>query len=343
MLVVRPFRNTDPAILVDIWNRVFSTGDSALVQISLDLLYEHVLGLPFFDSTGLLIAFDDDRPVGFAHAAFGPNGSGSNIDMGTGVIPLVLVVPSYPNAAELTRLFVTQCEDYLVARGANVIFGSSTRPSASFYSGLYGGSEPLGVCNSNENLIHAYEGLGFNSIFGTARFRQDLRKYRPPFTPKSVAWRRKLKVKYSDKYPMQAWFRACVSSHFNWFGAEAISDSQAEPVAKLSIRISHPMEKANLGVMTPTAAALVCVDVDQAYRQKGVATFLIGESIRHLVSEHHTNVIETMSTNTSGPFAALLRRLGWEEFDRGQIFIKIINERRKETREDEETKAFAVK
>ena len=343
MLEIRPFRNYDPSKLVDIWNTAFSNGDESLVQISLDLLFESVLGKLFFDPMGLLIAFDDNKPVGFAHAAFGPNKTGTNVEEATGVISLILIRPSYPNAAELARLFVKRCEEYLVARGAKVIFGGSTQANASYYVGMYGGSEPLGVYNSEEFLINAYQEFGFTSINDTVRFRQDLCQCRPLFTPKSVVWRRKLEVKFSENFPIQTWFRACTSANFDWISASAILENQTEPLAKLSIRITRPHKTANLAVMAPTIAALTHVEVDPMYRQSGVGTFLIGESIRHLVSENRAFMIETVAPDVSGPFAALVRRVGWKEGERGQIFIKILSERRKQMREANETKMLAPK
>src|SRR5262249_50735819 len=81
----RCFRNTDPPHLVEIWNESFTGRGAARLRHS-SALERHVFCKPYFDPRALHIAEDGGRPVGFAHAAFGPNQRETALSRGAGVI-----------------------------------------------------------------------------------------------------------------------------------------------------------------------------------------------------------------------------------------------------------------
>lgn len=71
MIHFRSFRNTDPPALCEIW-RSQPPRRGLVSSLSPMLLDRYVLSKPYFDREGLIVAEDDDRPIGFAHAGFGP-------------------------------------------------------------------------------------------------------------------------------------------------------------------------------------------------------------------------------------------------------------------------------
>jgi hypothetical protein len=76
---IRPFRNSDPPHLATIWRS--QPPQRGLAQpINASLLELCVFSKQFFDPEGLLVATRDEVPVGFAHAAFGPNDDCSCLD-----------------------------------------------------------------------------------------------------------------------------------------------------------------------------------------------------------------------------------------------------------------------
>ena len=92
MLTFRPFRNVDPPVLAALWRS--RAGQPGLLQpVSPDLLEQLVFAKLYFDYDGLILAHDDGRPVGFAHAGFGPNETRSWISTETGVTCLILTRP----------------------------------------------------------------------------------------------------------------------------------------------------------------------------------------------------------------------------------------------------------
>ena len=61
--------------------------------MSPSVLETFVLAKPYFDRHGLILAVDDDRPVGFVHAGFGPCDDGSKISTELGVTCMLMTVP----------------------------------------------------------------------------------------------------------------------------------------------------------------------------------------------------------------------------------------------------------
>lgn len=343
MLSIRTFRNTDPPDMAEIWRQYFSSESKKVVPISVDILSSNILGLPFFDPEGLFIAFDNDAPVGFAHASFGPNRNRDDLDRETGVINLIMVVPSYPHREELCQTFVDLCENYLKSNGAKVIFGGSTRASASFYTGFYGGSEPLGIYD-DDFLVSVYESSGYQVQSRTKRLRCDLRNYKTVFTPKSVGWGRKqVRIDYSEKAPIaQNWFQACSMAHFNWFTTSAYIPTRDTPVAELFIRVYQPWSSLNLDVKVPPKASLFGYNVDLDLRRQGLGTYVFGEAIRYLAGAIGPTMIETVAMEAEVPFIHFLTRFGWHEFGQGVIFIKILQERRRGNRSHQAKAAVSV-
>lgn len=334
MYQIRTFRNSDPKVIMDIWGQVYAEGSINLTPLNTNYLCANVLGLPYFDSKGLFIAFDHlGQPVGFAHATFGPNKDYSDINRETGVICLVLVVPGYEHAAALKLEFIQRCENYLKEHGSKVIFGGSTRSSASFYSGLYGGSEPLGIYENDKELLDAYEQCAYQVQYRTIRFRQMLDGYRPPFTPKSCVWNRRLKIDIEDALPKENWVQSCAMTFFNWYEATGTLPEEPEPIVKVLIRTSAPLDRCGARMQVPLAAALVNVVVNKNYREKGVATFAVGKLIRYLTDEYKIRIVETLALENDLSYVKLAQTLGLKECDRGVVLIKILEERRKNIKE----------
>jgi GNAT superfamily N-acetyltransferase len=147
VLHYRTFRNTDPPRLVELWNQIF-VGTGAVQLSGTSLLEFHVLAKPYFDPTGLLLALDDDQPVGFAHAGFGPNAEETALSTQTGITCLLGVIPVYRRSGIGTEL-LHRSEAYLRAKGARELYAGPSPHRNPFYLGLYGGSNSAGVLASD--------------------------------------------------------------------------------------------------------------------------------------------------------------------------------------------------
>ena len=131
--------------------------------VSPDLLEQLIFAKLYFDYAGLILAFQDDLPVGFAHAAFGPNEQQNAISFDLGVTSIVVVRPDCAEA-EVAAGLLEQCEQYLRGRGAKVLYGGGIQPLNPFYLGLYGGSELPGVLDSDLVARHLFQSHGYQEI-----------------------------------------------------------------------------------------------------------------------------------------------------------------------------------
>ena len=94
----RSFRNTDPPRLAEIWPD--QPQQRGLAQpVTAGILEQFVLSKPCFDPAGLIVALDDNVPVGFAHAGFGPNDEQTAIATDIGTTYQLMLRREHRNAA----------------------------------------------------------------------------------------------------------------------------------------------------------------------------------------------------------------------------------------------------
>lgn len=336
MLTIRPFHNSDSPAVLSIWNRRARLNPEHFRPLSMSLLEQHVLGRPFFDRRGLLLAFDDGRPVGFAHAAFGPNRDHTDIDRSTGVVCMLMTLPEYDHRREAGVELLKACESYLVAHGAKLIYGGAVRPAAPFYMGLYGGSEPIGVFESDVLAVELFRNSGYDSINKTLLFRVSLDDYKIPITPKTVQWRRKISLHRTDLPQPQHWWEACMMCNFTWLKITGLLPNDPEPVGSVVVRVTDSLEMPDfrsqqafpshsLAPSYPRSltAGLMDIEIREDCRNKGLATYLMGEMIREAQKEFATT-FEAQAAEENVPLVALLNAMRWSVVDHGEVFRKTL-------------------
>lgn len=161
MFEFRPFRNTDPPRLVEIWNECFQGRGSYPIRSQMSF-EGSVFSKPYFDRNGLILACDNGAPVGFAHGGFAANSDQSALDKTTGVVCVVAVRPSHRRrniGGELLR----RVESYLTSNGASSLQAGPGRPNNPFYLGLYGGSDSPGILASDPAAEPFFERYGYTA------------------------------------------------------------------------------------------------------------------------------------------------------------------------------------
>ena len=213
MLTYRTFRNSDPPVLAALWRS--RAGQPGLLQpVSPDLLEQLVFAKLYFDYGGLLLAFDDGQPVGFAHAGFGPNAEGTWISTEVGVTCVVLVRPGCAEA-EVAAGLLDRCEDYLRRRGAKVLYGGGLDPLNPFYVGLYGGSELPGVLDSDTIARQALAARGYQEVERTTILRRELSGFESLVDRRQMQVRRQMIVEVTIDAPTRNWWEACTVGEFD--------------------------------------------------------------------------------------------------------------------------------
>jgi len=314
LIEYRPFRNGDPPALVDIWR---STDPHALAQgMNISLLEDLVLGKPYFDREGLLVACENGTPVGFGHAGFGPSPDRRGLACEIGVICLIVVLPSHRRHG-IGRELSARLEEYLRRHGSQTIYAGGVRPLDPFYSGLYGGVVAPGLLESDAAARRLFEGRGFGIVDHLRRLRCELGTFRPTVDRRQMQARRSYQVASIIDPPPADWWEACTYGDFHRIRCELGPRGGGSTVASMTLwsadSIAWRPGERTLG--------LVDVHVSEAHRRQGLATFLVGEALRQ-VQQHGFTAVEAQILERDEGSNTLLKKLGFVEIGRGAVYRK---------------------
>lgn len=309
------FQNTDPPVLANIWRS--RSGQRGFLQpVSADLFEQYVMAKPYFDYKGLFVARQDDRPAGFAHAAFGSNESGDKLSYELGVTCVVVVRPDCAEAETASGL-LERCEQYLRSRGARVLYGGAIRPLNPFYLGLYGGSELPGVLDSDLVARELYRSHNYKEVDRTIILHGDLRTFLAPIDRRQQQIRRKMLVQVTADPPTRNWWEACTIGDFDLTRFELVPRGGGPPLAHATVRNMEATSMSGPARM----AGLIELGAERSHRRRGLATFLLTEVFRQLIRQGFTFIeAQTMQHNVAG--VGLYRKLGFREVDQGIVFRK---------------------
>ncbi|HEX3654835.1 MAG TPA: GNAT family N-acetyltransferase [Pirellulales bacterium] len=315
MICYRTFRNSDPPSLAEIWRA--QPRERALAQPgAVDVLELLVLAKPYFDNAGLIVATDDDQPVGFAHAGFGPTDDEHGLSCQLGTTYLVMVRPNYQRRG-IGRQLLANAEQYLLGRGAKVLYGGGIFPLNAFYLGLYGGSELPGVLDTVPRAQHLFETSGYRAIDHVLVWQRSLAGFRPAVDRQQMHVRRRCLFQVTEDPPARTWWDACTYGPFQRIRFELLDRQTGGLLGNLVAWNIEPLGSA-WGVH---AAGITEFAVNLQQRRQGVGSFLLGEALRHLQLNGFTRVeVQTMQHNEAA--RGLYGKLGFELVDQGAVFRK---------------------
>lgn len=317
---IHPFRNTDPPVLLEIWRKCAEEKPQHFRPLSLNLLEQQILGSPYFDRKGLFLAKQDNIPVGFVHAAFGPNVDHTELDYSIGIVCLVMITPDCQDKKTVAQNLLAMAEEYLISRGAKQIYGGASRPIAPFYMGLYAGSEPIGVFVSDHVCFQLFRDAGYAIQNQTILYRILLEKYRIPINVRSIQWRRKIKLEFDDSTKPSHWWEACMMCNFEWLEMSGSLYREEPPIARVVVRIMEPAEQSLVSYYTQLAG-LLDIEVDPEYQKKGLGAYILGEMIREL-QHRGVKMLEVQVPMDNLPLIRLLSEMQWEHVEEGTVFLK---------------------
>jgi GNAT superfamily N-acetyltransferase len=279
------------------------------------LFEQCVFGKLHFDYGGLIFALDDDCPLGFVHAAFGPDVARHWICPETGVISMLLSSPG-DSEHQIARALVVQAEAYLRMRGAKVIYGGGVQPCNPFYMGLYGGADLPGVLDTDTLFQEALRANGYQAVRQIAVLRRGLHDFQPPTDRQQVQYRRRMLVQVIVDPPARNRWEALTTGDLDVTRFELVPRGSGQPAAFLLAR-----DMAICSNAAGRTAGVVELEVDPAERRKGLATCLLSETFRMLAGQG----FDTVEMNIPADDAVGMRlaaKLGFCESSRGTLFRK---------------------
>jgi GNAT superfamily N-acetyltransferase len=315
LIVYRPFLYTDPPLLAELW-RSCSERHSLIQPLTIAEFEQLVLSKPYFDRKGLIVAVENGRPVGFAHAGFGPTEDEDSLSTELGVTSVVVVRPEEDQARIAEELLV-RTENYLVARGAKVLYGGSVRPLNPFYLGLYGGSEQPGVLDSDPLMQRLFLTHDYREVDRTLVFQRTLADFRAPIDRNQMQVRRSTLVAIVHEPPTKTWWEACTIGEFERVEFQLLDRALGKQLASATLRT---MEYAagNPGIR---ASGLVDVSVASDALHQGLATFLVSEALKELAHQG-VGLIEAQTMSRNSAAIGLYEKLGFKRTDSGAVYRK---------------------
>ncbi|MCU0962291.1 MAG: GNAT family N-acetyltransferase [Pirellulaceae bacterium] len=282
------------------------------------LLENIVLSLPFFDRHGLIVATDDQQPVGFVHAGFGPDASGAALDCHTGAT-CMLMVSHHERRAWIARELLARSEQYLRERGATVLCGGGSLDRAPFYRGLYGGSAVRGVLESDQAMLELLREAGYVQTARHLILQRSLVGFRQPVDRHQVQFRRSYYVELLLDWPPTTWWEACSEGHSERFAYVARPRTGGEPCGTAVCWDIEPLAS-SWGVHAQGVAHL---DLPATPDRESFAVFLLSEAFRLAVLDGVT-LVEVQLPATDQPMLRVLEKLGFETVEQAFEFQKQI-------------------
>ncbi len=309
----RPFRNNDPPGLVRIWNESLAARGAAFLHGTTPLEH-YVLAKPYFDRAGLIVAETDEEPVGFAHAAFGPDETGQKLAYDAGVICVTVVRPDFRSRGIGSEL-LHRAEAYLRAKGARGVYFGGMHPLNPFYLGLYGGSELPGVLASD---VCAEPFLKANHYAIYDRCLVLGRPVEPPPSagdPRFPALRRKYELQVLPRPVGRKWFEECLLSPFEMLYFQL---QETRTGATAAHAMAWDMDLFGWRWHQPTAG-ITAVEVRPELRRQGIGKFLLIQVLQYLREQFFTHIeIQAMERNI--PAINLYESLGFTKVDEGRVY-----------------------
>lgn len=277
--------------------------------------FEHiVLSKPHFDRHGLLIAIDNGKPVGLAHAGFGPNAGGSAMDCSRGIVCLLMSAP-HANQDEIASELLRCAEDYLRSKGAVESFAGCCEGVNPFYLGIYGGCGSPGILATDTTALRAFQAAGYEPVQRRCVFQRDLVAFRVPVDRQLIDLKRKLQLDFQTDDLAANWWDAAMFSHVERIHSSLAARGGTPVWASASFWDIEPLAS-TWGVHAIGLLAMKIHDAASAANPAIVATQILAESLRMVQSQGIT-VAEAQTLEDDQPLIEIFKRLGFTEVASG--------------------------
>lgn len=314
LIEYRAFRNTDLPQLAEIW-RGHSTSRGLMQPMSVAVFERYVISKPTFDRQGLIVAVDEGKVIGFAHAGFGPNDDGSALSTQCGVTCLVMLRPDAARAVAGELLARSQA--YLTGRGAKTLYGGGSYPLSPFYYGLYGGSELSGVLDSDPQMQDIFREAGYRGDKRSLVLNRDLAGFRPVVDRQQIQIRRTTRLETTVDPSAKTWWDAVMFEPFERTRWALVEREGGRPLASVYFWNLETM----IGTWGVRALGIVDLEVSSARRRRGLATHLLGEAFRQLQAQG-ISLAEVHVPQENAAALSVFRRLGFADVDASTLYCK---------------------
>jgi RimJ/RimL family protein N-acetyltransferase len=185
---------------------------------------------------------------------------------------------------------------------------------------MYGGSRIPGVLDEDALMMGVFERAGFRRAEEVLIYQRRLAGFRVAVDMQVVKLRRQYVVAADTDPGFADWWEACTlgSSLRTRF---ELSDRQSGAMAaRVTLWDIQPLAS-SWGVR---AMGLYDLNVQEEFRRCGLATFLVGESLKHLAQEG-VGLVEAQTLSQDEAACRVFTKHGFEVIGRGHIFERAVD------------------
>ncbi len=322
---LRTFANSDARILLTLWQAKREENPNFFTSMTSERLENQILGNILFDPQGLIIAFDDDQPLGFIHVSFAPNGRGTDIDPRIGILFSPIVPAQTPDRQRVIEELIRAGERYFQARGTQRWFAGGYANASPFYTGLYGPCNPDGILESDQPVIDALKSSGYSLFSSSCLFQVMLNQYEMGIDQKIHETRRHYSTQRMSRWTPPNWWEANVyRSFFSYEWNVFDRKRMQQPIAGAVLHQMLPIQSRN--APNPNASndlVLAYIGVDEKLLRQGIATFLFTEMTADIIGGAiYPVVIYNVVPKMDQRLIAFLQKQGFQQKETVLSFCK---------------------
>lgn len=314
-ITYRPFLNTDPPLVVELWRRQppFRGLHTDLTVADFEL---HVLSKPYFERQGFIVATNggigsDLKIFGFVHASFDVRDDLSDLDYETGIVSQLRVAEVEGRESiedELLRL----AEQHVISRGAKRVMFGGRFPQAPFYLGLYGGSRLPGVMQGDVTVLAALQRNGYSERRRVLLMERQLLNVRSVSGRQQLAVRRNFLINAIADPIEKSWWECCT-----------LGMAERDRFSIGRKRDNHVAGSVSYWDMQPIGmgSSALCrglydLSVNPEDQRQGLASFLVCESLKRLATQG-VSVVEAQADVTDEASIKLFEKLQFSPVTHG--------------------------
>lgn len=327
MLTIKSFGNSDISDWLSVWTDQAERFPDFLAPVTRQVMETQILGNCLFDPKGLLIARFNGEPVGFIHAAFAPNRSGTDASKDVGILYAPIVRDAPIPRGEIARALIDAGETYFLSHKTRRWYAGGYANSSPFYTGLYGRTNPDGICEKDTEILNVFHQLNYSPFSSSRRFRLVCAPFRANITPKIQQAHRSTLINRFTRSTEETWwdaniFRNFDSEEWNAFTRDSRDD---EPIAGVLFRRMASTYSAR-GELEQREVRYILdyIGVVETSLRQGIASLLLTAALIDLGKYTHSFTVDTVVDSGDTRLAEFLLANKFKELDSVCSFYKVL-------------------
>jgi hypothetical protein len=323
-VTIRPFRNTDLPAICEIWNRHHRSAgrQESVTPERMELFVPSKL---FFDRDLFLIAWSEERPMGFIHLSPLPDDQLDDFRPDHVAIAAICVAPDALEDQIAEKLFAAT-EAHCSQNRWNRCTFRPALPLCSFYIGMGPADSLAGTLSSEEKVCRWLSAAGYKPAVPTTLWELDLMNFRVPADRIQMLVRRRSVVDRQIQEPALPWWQSCVLGHAETMAfhlTDRIERKTLQEVIMWSLSQSLTGDARRVVWLWPPNMDYSPEDAPVEIAPTDRLLFLLAESLRELQAEQ-VDALRAVTHSEANQMHQVLHRLGFKAIESGMVFEKAV-------------------